>query len=292
MFQYKPMATDYIPTIRGYSLSDFHDYDSCVFKFLVKHDLQKKYEIGKGSPQMALGVLLDRAIKEIHRNRNKGSYKAPVERLVKSVKYAADLIRKEEKASSKHPNFSTAVVEFFTEDIILAAENTLKNYLTQINNEFRPAIFDIDFCKKIIEIDREKYVLWGGPDTLEMGQDGLPEIIDYKSRQDIAKGKLNMDMDLMPKLYTLLLAGDLLKKGFKKAKFKVVFWQDPKDESFAREFNLEDLSQVEELFKEKIKGILVNKEITFCMMPFCEACNSDKSDDYVAQLEGMGYSLG
>lgn len=292
MIQYNPMATDYIPAIQGYSLSDFHDYEACVFKFLVKHDLQKKYEIGKGSPQMALGVLLDRAIKEIHRNRNKGSYKAPVERLVKSVKYAADLIRKEEKASSKHPNFSTAVVEFFTEDIILAAENTLKNYLTQINNQFRPAIFDIEFCKKIIEIDKEKYVLWGGPDTLEMGQDGLPEIIDYKSRQDIAKGKLNMDMDLMPKLYTLLLAGDLLKKGFKKAKFKVVFWQDPKDESFAREFNLEDLSQVEELFKEKIKGILANKEITFCMLPFCEACNSEKADEYVAQLEGMGFKLG
>src|SRR3990167_8293050 len=206
MLQYKPMAAGYIHTIRGYSLSDFHDYDTCVFKFLVKHDLQKKYEIGRGSPQMALGVLLDRAIKEIHRNRGKGSY--------------------------KHPNFSTAVVEFFTDDVVAAAENTLKNYLTQIDNKFRPAIFDIDFCKKVLEIEGEKYVLWGGPDTLEMGGDKMPEIIDYKSRQDLAKGKQNMDMDLMPKLYTLLLAEDLLKKGFKKARFKVVFWQDPKDESF------------------------------------------------------------
>ena len=292
MLQYKPMAAGYIPTIRGYSLSDFHDYDTCVFKFLVKHDLQKKYEIGRGSPQMALGVLLDRAIKEIHRNRGKGSYKAPVERLVNAVKYAAGLIRKEEKASNKHPNFSTAVVEFFTDDVVAAAENTLKNYLTQIDNKFRPAIFDIDFCKKVLEIEGEKYVLWGGPDTLEMGGDKMPEIIDYKSRQDIAKGKQNMDMDLMPKLYTLLLAEDLLKKGFKKARFKVVFWQDPKDESFVQEFDLKDLSKVEAVFKEKIKAILANKEISFCMMPFCEACNSEKSDEYVEMLEGMGYGLG
>lgn len=292
MVQYKPMARDFIPKIRGYSLSDFHDYDTCVFKFLVKHDLDKKYEIGKGSPQMALGVLLDRAIKEIHRNRDKGSYKAPIERLVGSVKYASELIIKEEKASNKHPNFSTAVVEFFTVDVTQAAQSILRNYLTEIKGEFRKAISDIEFCKKTIEINKEKYVLWGGPDTLEMGKDGMPEIIDYKSRQDIAKGKLNMDMDLMPKLYTLLLQEDLLNKGFKKARFKVVFWQDPKDESFSEVFDLEDLSKIEEIFKEKIRKITASKEIIFCMLPFCEACNNEKADEYVEMLEGMGYSLG
>lgn len=285
------MARDYIPTINGYSLSDFHDYDQCVFKFLVKHQLQKKYEISKGSPQMALGVLLDRAIKEIHRNRDKGSYSAPIERLVNSVRYAAKLIKNEERTSGKHPNFSTAVVEFFTEDVILTAENILKNYLTEIKSNFRKAIEDIEFCKKVVEIDNEKYVLWGGPDTLEEGADGLPEIIDYKSRQDIAKGKQNMDMDLMPKMYTLLLAQDLLDRGYKKARFKVVFWQDPKDESFSQDFDLEDLKEAEDLFKEKIKKITTNKEITFCMNQYCEACNSDKADEYVEILEGMGYSL-
>lgn len=241
---------------------------------------------------MALGVLLDRAIKEIHRNRNKGSYSAPVDRLVNSVKYAQELIIKEEKIANKHPNFSTAVVEFFTEDVINTAEDILKKYLTDTKGSFRKAIADIEFCKKIIEIDKEKYVLWGGPDTLEMGDDGLPEIIDYKSRQDIAKGKQNMDMDLMPKLYTLLLSEELLKLGYKKARFKVVFWQDPKDESFSEVFELEDLSKIEEIFKEKISKITANKEISFCMLPFCEACNNEKADEYVEMLEGMGYSLG
>lgn len=282
------MSKDFIPKIRGYSLSDFHDYDSCIFKFLVKHDLDKKYEIGKGSPQMALGVLLDKTIKNIHK---RPAYDYPLKRLLKGVRFSAEEIRREEQ-SKPQPNFNSATVEFLTEDVILAAEQVLQNYYGQIEGKFKSKIIDIGFYQKLIEINGEKFKLWGGPDTLEMGLDGMPEIIDYKSRQDIAKGKQNMDMDLMPKLYTLLLSEDLLQKGYKKARFRVVFWQDPKDESFARVFDLEDLSSVEELFKEKISKIISSKKITFCMLPFCEACNSEKADGYVEMLEGMGYSLG
>lgn len=237
---------------------------------------------------MALGVLLDKTIKNIHK---RPAYDYPLKRLLKGVRFSAEEIKEEEK-SKPRPNFNTATVEFLTEEVILAAEQVLQNYHGQIEGKFKRKITDIGFYQKVIEIDGEKYKLWGGPDTLEMGQDGIPEVIDYKSRQDIAKGKMNMDMDLMPKLYTLLLAEDLLKRGYKKAKFRVVFWQDPKDESFTRDFDLENLSEVEELFRQKIRQILTNKEITFCMMPFCEACNSEKSDDFVAELENMGYSLG
>lgn len=284
------MSTDYIPTIRGYSLSDFHDFDSCIFKFLVKHHLGKKYEIGKGSPQMALGVLLDKTIKVIHSFGEK-SYQATPERLIGAVRYSAKKIIEEENISPKHPNFNTATVEFLTEEVLIAAENTLLNYLTQIQ-ALRKSLGEVSFLQKTVEVDGEKYKLWGGPDTLEIGDDGLPEIIDYKSRQDIAKGKQNMDMDLMPKMYTLLMAEGLLQKGYKKARFKVKFWQDPLDETFAQDFDLENLSEIEELFKEKIKKINENKQIDFCMMQYCEACNSDKSDDFVAELEKMGYSLG
>lgn len=284
------MAYDYIPTIRGYSLSDFHDFDTCIFKFLVKHHLGKKYEIGKGSPQMALGVLLDKTIKVIHSYGEK-SYKATPQRLVGAVRFSAKKIIEEEKQSPKHPNFNTATVEFLTEEVLIAAENTLLNYLTQIKT-LKKSLGEVAFLQKTVEVDGEKYKLWGGPDTLEMGDDGLPEVIDYKSRQDIAKGKQNMDMDLMPKMYTFLMAEELLKKGHKKARFKVKFWQDPLDETFAQDFDLENLSEIEELFKEKIKKIQENKQIDFCMMQYCEACNSDKSDDFVAELENMGYSLG
>ena len=43
---------------------------------------------------------------------------------------------------------------------------------------------------------------------------------------------------------------------------------------------------------KKIRKITANKEISFCMLPFCEACNNEKADEYVEMLEGMGYSLG
>lgn len=284
------MSYDYIPTIRGYSLSDFHDADSCTFKFLVKHHLGKKYEIGKGSPQMALGVLLDKTIKVIHSFGEK-SYKATPERLVGAVRYSAKKIIEEEKQSPKHPNFNTATVEFLTEEVLIAAENALLNYLTQVKT-LKKSLAEVTFLQKTIEVDGEKYKLWGGPDTLEMGIDAIPEIIDYKSRQDIAKGKQYIDMELMPKMYTLLMAEELLKKGYKKARFKVKFWQDPLDESFTQDFDLENLSGIEDVFKEKIKKINANKQIDFCLMQYCEACNSDKSDDYVAELESMGYSLG
>lgn len=289
MLQYKPMARDFIPKIRSYSLSDFHDFDSCVFKFLVKHDLDKKYEIGKGSPQMALGVLLDKTIKVIHSFGEK-SYKATPQRLVGAVRFSAKKIIEEEKQNPKKPNFNTATVEFLTEEVLKTAENALLNYLTQIKT-LKKSLGEIIFLQKTIEVDGEKYKLWGGPDTLEMGEDGMPEIIDYKSRQDVARGKQNMDMDLMPKIYTLLMAEEILKKGYKRARFKVKFWQDPLDESFSQDFDLENLTEIEGLFKEKIKKIKENKQISFCLLQFCEACNSPLNDDYVVQLENMGYSL-
>lgn len=283
------MSSDFIPTVRGYSLSDFHDFDSCIFKFLIKHHLGKKYEIGKGSPQMALGVLLDKTIKVIHSYGEK-SYRATPQRLVGAVRFSAKKIIKEEKDSPKKPNFNTATVEFLTEEVLKTAENILLNYLTQIK-ALKKSLWEIKFLQKTLNVEGEKYKLWGGPDTLEIGDDGLPEIIDYKSRQDIAKGKQYMDMDLMPKMYTLLMAEDLLKNGYKKARFKVKFWQDPYDESFTEEFDLEDLGKTEDLFKEKIKTIIKNKSIIFCMKQFCEACNNEKSEEYLAELEKMGYSL-
>src|SRR3989344_8411229 len=181
------MSYDYIPTIRGFSRSDFHDFDTCVFKFLVKHDLGKKYEIGKGSPQMALGVLLDKTIKVIHSFGEK-SYRATPQRLVGAVRFSAKKIIEEEKQSPKHPNFNTATVEFLTEEVLTAAENIFVNYLKEIK-ALNNSLGGVPFLQKTVKIDGERYKLWGGPDTLEMGEDGIPEIIDYKSRQDITKGK-------------------------------------------------------------------------------------------------------
>jgi hypothetical protein len=281
----------YIPKINGYSLTDFHDFDECKFRFFVRHDLDHKYEIASGSEQMALGVILDRAIKEVHRNREKGSYKAPVERLVKSVRYAVKLIQEEEKNSPKRPNFSTAVVGYFTEDVIVTAESIFKNYCEQMEGKFKQAIFDIGFCKWVLKVGDQEFVLWGGPDTVEMGLDGIPEVIDYKSRQNITSGKTRMDMELMPKMYMLLTLNDLRKLGFKKARFKVIFWQDPQEETFFEEFDLSQVSELENIFADKIKIILDQKEIDCCGGKYCDACNSEKREEFIKELNDKGFKV-
>lgn len=281
----------YIPKINGYSLTDFHDFVECKFRFFVRHDLDHKYEIASGSEQMALGVILDRAIKEVHRNREKGSYKAPVERLVKSVRYAVKLIQEEEKNSPKRPNFSTAVVQYFTEDVIVTAESIFKNYCEQMQGKFKQAIFDIGFCKWVLKVGGQEFVLWGGPDTVEMGLDGIPEVIDYKSRQNITSGKTRMDMELMPKMYMLLTLNDLRKLGFKKARFKVIFWQDPQEETFFEEFDLSQVSELENIFADKIKIILDQKEIDCCGGKYCDACNAPKREEFIKELNDKGFKV-
>jgi ATP-dependent helicase/DNAse subunit B len=279
----------YISKINGYSLTDFHDFEECKFRFFVRHHLDRKYEIASGSEQMALGVLLDRAIKEVHRNREKGSYKASVDRLVKSVRYSVDLIKKEEKNSPKRPNFSTAVVEYFNEDVIVAAEGLFRNFCVQLDGKFKPAVMDIDFCKWFLKVNNEEYVLWGGPDTIEMGHDGIPEVIDYKSRQNISRGKDKMDMDLMPKMYILLTCKQLQKMGFKKARFRVVFWQDPKEDTFCEEFDLTNTEKLEKIFVKKIDQIVKHKEVDHCAAKYCDACNAEKREEFIEELVGKGY---
>ncbi len=281
----------YIPKINGYSLTDFHDFEECKFRFFVRHHLDRKYEIAKGSDQLALGVLLDRAIKEVHRNKDKGSYKAPIERLVKSVRYAEKLIREEEQNSPKRPNFSTAVVEYFTEDVIKTAEFLFHNFCMQKQGKFKESIFDVGFCKWTLKIGNEEFVLWGGPDTVEMGEDGVPEVIDYKSRQNISRGKDYMDMDLMPKLYMLLTCQELQRRGFKKARFRVVFWQDPLEDEFYQDFDLEQVKEHEKIFVEKIEKIIKHAEIDYCGGQYCDACNYEKKNDFISELKEKGFKI-
>lgn len=278
----------YVPPLNGYSLTDFHDFDDCKFRFFVRHHLGKKYDIAKGSKQMALGVLLDRSIKEIHKYKG---YKHPVDRLVNSIKYSHDLIKKEEQTSPKHPNFNTAVVQFFDDDIVTMAEQVFRNYHAQIQGNFQQSLFHVDFCKWFLDVDNETFVLWGGPDTVEMGKDGIPEVIDYKSRMDVGKGKKYMDMELMPKMYILLVAKELQKLGFQKARFKVVFWQDPLDESFSEVFDLNQLSDHEDIFRQRIKNIVKTSDYEYCAGQYCDACNYEERKAFIEELAQKGYKV-
>ena len=272
-----------VEKIDCYSLTDFHDFDDCLFRFFVRHHLDRKYEISKGSPQLSLGVLLDKTIKVIHSFGDK-SYNAPQKRLIGAVRYSAKLIKESEAKNPKKPNFDTQTVKYLNEEIITAAESILANYLAGLKKGLQKSLGDVGFCKKYLKINDKYYCLWGGPDTLEEGSDGIPEIIDYKSRMDINKGKKYMDMELMPKMYTLLVADELKRRGYKKARFKVKFWQDPREDGFAEEFNLEKLEDHEELFKEKIQKILKTIDAKFCITEFCDACNYEKKDDFATEL--------
>jgi hypothetical protein len=278
-----------VQKINSYSLTDFHDFEDCSFRFFVRHHLDKKYLISKGSPQLSLGVLLDKTIKNIHKYK---AYDKPQERLIKAVRFSAKEILEAEARNPKKPNFDTQTVKFLNEEILTAAESIFANYLNGVKGGIKKSLGEIGFCKKYLKIDDTFYCLWGGPDTLEEGNDGIPEIIDYKSRQDIAKGKQYMDMELMPKMYTLLVADTLLKRGYKKARFMVRFWQDPKEESFAQEFDLENLTEHEDLFKEKIQEILKAEETQFCITEFCDACNYVTKDQFALDLKNkFGISI-
>lgn len=275
--------------IDGYSLTDLHDFKECTFRFFVRHHLDKKYQIAKGSSQMALGVILDQSIKNIHKAK---AYGHPLEKLINVVSYSAKKLKEDEAKNPKKPNFNTAVVEFLTDDLITSAENVFRNYYQQIEGKFQKMVVEVGFCKWFSEIDGEEYIFWGGPDTVEMGDDGIPEIIDYKSRQDIGYGKQNMDMNLMPKMYTLLMSKELKKMGFKKARFMVKFWQDAKDRSFSLDFDLDNLKEDEELFKDIIRKIVKSKEFSFCGNKYCDACNHSDREKFAEELKekfGLNY---
>lgn len=280
---------DGIAKINCFSLTDFHDFDFCQFRFYVRHHLDKKYEIEEGSEQMALGSLLDQSIKKFHKA---SFYGQPSEHLVNLVRAAAREMR-EQVESKPGPSFYTNVVPFLNEELILKAGGIFKRYYESKEGKIRQSLGDVGFCEWIIgpaptgdpssrDSSGQVFKLWGGPDTLELGDDGVAEVVDYKSRESLDK---NFDMELMPKIYTLLVAKKLLEKGHKKARFVVRIWQDPEDESIFEEFDLNSLNGEEFLFRQKIDRILANKNIKFCNKPFCKACNSERKDEYLEELK-------
>ncbi len=294
-----------------FSLSDFNTFEYCPFRFYVTHHLQKKYEIEEGNEAAALGSILDLVIKKFHRNN---FYGASPENFIGLIRLACNEMRtKASKASG--PSFYSGLTKYLTDDLCLRADEIFRNYYEKRGRKIFKSLGEVEFCEWIMELqDGQKYKLWGWPDTYELADDGVAEIVDYKSREALAfnpelgdssldvtqdyksrdllekasRVKQNMDMDLMPKIYALLASNDLLKKGHKKARFRVRIWQDPLEESLYEEFDLEAISGAEFLFKQKIQKIVENREIKFCEKPFCKACNSEKRKDFMKELNKLG----
>lgn len=274
---------DKIPRTHSFSLGDFHDFDNCVFRFFVNHHLGKKYELAEGNPNQTIGSLLDLAIKKLHQSK---AYSQPPEYLQNLIK-AAEMDMREKVNKNPEPSFFSASIPFLTDEVIGQAKEIFKSYCTGLNGKFKPSLSSKTFWDLVLT-GPEPLKLWGGPDTVELGSDGIPEICDYKYRET-EDGRQRMDMDLMPKLYTLLCAKDLLSSGYEKARFVVRFWKEPEDSSFYEEFSLSDAQNLADYFKDKMERILRTEELTFCDKEYCKVCNSSKREEWIKELQAKGW---
>lgn len=275
------MPFDDIPRTHSFSLGDFRDFDFCAFRFFVNHHLGKKYELAVGSPNQAIGSLLDLAIKKFHQTN---LYGQSVETLPGLIKAAEAEMREKVKASPTPYSFYSAQLSFLTPEVINRATEIFRNYFQQIEGKINKALSRKTFWDYVIVGD-VPLKLWGGADTIEHGLDGLPEVVDYKYYEDQQAGVEKIDMDLMPKLYVLLASRELVKLGFAKARFKIKFWLDPKNDSYYEEFELANGPNIEAFFKDKIERILRSSELAFCDKQFCKVCNSDQREQWIKQLQ-------
>lgn len=267
-----------IPKIRCFSLGDFHDFDYCPFRFFVNHHLEKKYELAEGNDRLALGSVLDMAVKKLHAAK---AYNISNSFLPIFIKAAETHIRDQAKYEGPR-SFYGPIVPFLNEDVTAKAEQIFKQYYTEVGfkraihkNKLKP------FWKYTIK-GSEPLILWGGADGIELGEDGLAEVVDYKYYQE--KSNYKLDMDLMPKIYTLLAAQELIQLGFTKARFILRLWNDPKNNDFYEEFDLTTINQLEPFFTAKIEKILRTTSLSFCNKDFCKACKSNKKGEWRGEL--------
>jgi hypothetical protein len=268
-----------------FSVSDFHEFDNCPFSFFVNHHLGKKYELAEGNQNMVVGNLLDGAIKKYHRVKG---YNLPLD-------YLPNLIRaqyreiEEDIAGRDKPSFNTAMKPFLSQEALQKAIDIFVNYFQVREGRVNSSLGEVSFLQEPILFENGHYVVWGWPDAYELGEDGIPEVVDYKFREDVEKGKRNMDMDLMPKIYTFLAAKYLKSKGYKRARFVVRIWQDPLDSSLNEEFDLDGIESYGEFFKQKIDRILGTEEVRFCDKDWCKVCKHEKRADFLKELQDKGF---
>ncbi len=268
---------DGIPRHKCFSLTDFHDYDFCQFRFFVKHHLEKKYELEEPNYNMALGILLDNAIKKFHESKAYGCEPSYLKNLVK----AAENFIRSKVTFQKAPSFYSLIIPLLDQEMLDKAAQVFENYYISLDKKIKRSLGPVGFCEFIVKTRSGDCKLWGGPDAYELGDDGMAEVVDYKYREGDSD---NFDMDLMPKIYTLLASKYLLSKGYEKARFIVRLWQKPGNDSLYEEFDLKTLVAFEGLFIQRIEQILGTTNLKFCEQPFCKACKSDKRQQYINEL--------
>ncbi len=284
--------SDGIQRSSSFSLTDFKDFDNCLFRFFVSHHLGlgKKYEIAVGSFNLALGTLLDESIKLYLKVKIREKENIPF-----IVKAAMNKIL-DKLSRQKESSFYSTSKNFLNEDLFEEAVKVFKGYYDQLDGKIKSSLGEVGFCEWIIKDDPSTgsgrvFKLWGGPDTIEMGNDGVPEVCDYKLMDPTEEKKENLDFELSSNLYMLLCVKKLTKLGFEKARFCIRFWKDAKDESLKKDFYLSDVFEFEVIFKKKINEIMKTKEFLFCERNFCHACKSVNRDIYIEELKNLKLTL-
>ena len=280
------MAFFSIPRTHSFSLGDFHDFDRCVFRFFVNHHLGKKYELAEGSANQVIGTVLDLAIKKIHLTH---AYGQPLDYLLNYLQAAEKEIR-EDVNKRGNISFYGAQLPYLTPEVVEQAKTIFATYYQGIEGNFKkmvttPTTKRIKPFWEVILRGSTPLKLWGAPDSIEMGEDGIPEVVDYKYFGDKERGEENLDMDLMPKLYTLFCAAELKALDFSKVRFMVRLWQDPGNNSYYEEFVLPQMSSVADFFKDKTERILRTKELAFCGKEYCRVCHHQEKVAWIKELQ-------
>ncbi len=276
-----------VPRERCFSLGDLHDFDRCPFSFFVRHHLQKKYELEVATENQVIGSLLDLAIKKYHIISQTGNVEDPQNLIPAAVRHIRDDVEREGLTSYYGPQ-----AKFLTTEVIEKAQAIWNSYLRGLEGKVKKGIHQNKlkpFWSYILMDGKNALKLWGGPDAIEMGEDGIPEVVDYKYFEDNEKSKSYLDMDLMPKMYMLLTSDELLEQGFKKARFKVRMWQAPNDESLYEEFELEKMPGVADYLLDKTRRILSTKEVGFCSNSWCKVCKHQDRPLWIKELEDKGW---
>lgn len=274
------MAFDDLPRIYCFSLGDFHNFEKCFFDFLVRHHLQKRYELEEGNKNQAIGNLLDLVIKIIHKSK---AYDQSLDYILTSIFKAAEneIRQKVERAGSK--SFYGATLPFLINENISEAKEIFKRYYQARKGKFNNSVINEKFWECTLE-GEQLLKIWGGPDAMEFGEDGIVEIVDYKFRGGQIDNQ-TYDLDLMPKVYTLLCAEELIKLGYNKVRVRIRLWHKPLEESLYEEFDLQVVANLKDFFRHKIGKILSVTEITFCEKPYCKACNSEQKEVWLKELK-------
>ncbi|MDO8498522.1 MAG: PD-(D/E)XK nuclease family protein [bacterium] len=284
------MSQDSIPRTHCFSLGDFHDFDRCVFRFFVNHHLGKKYELAEGSTNKVVGTLLDLALKKIHQTH---AYGQPVEYLQNYLK-AAELEIREDVLKRGKLSFYGAQLPYLTPEVVEKAKEIFSSYHQGIKGRFKkmvttPTTKRIKPFWEVVLEGQTPLKMWGAPDAIEMGEDGIPEVVDYKYFEDQEKGESNLDMDLMPKLYTLFCAAELQALGFSKARFVVRLWQNPGNDAYYEEFDLSRMPSLTDFFKDKMERILRTEELGFCNKEYCKVCQHKEKENWIKELKKQGW---